>query len=218
MGQVAQLRKLKFRSHVGSLKRSVMREVVKMVLRGNLFVSVFHCCHNKLLLTQWLKKQTCITLQLYRLTSRRPHQTKNQGVQLLSVSSSLLAFSSFYRPTSFDSWPLFLHLFFLILWRHPWHMEVPGPGIESELQLQPTPHLQQHQILNPPCHSGNSPLPPSLKSETAGHVPPTLHHSDLLFCLYSTFKDLWLNWVHPHNPGHFPHVNLNHICRVPLAM
>ena len=23
------------------------------------------------------------------------------------------------------------------LWPHPWHMEVPGPGIESKPQLQP---------------------------------------------------------------------------------
>ena len=28
-----------------------------------------------------------------------------------------------------------------------WHMEVPGPGIDSEAQLQPVPQLQQHQIL-----------------------------------------------------------------------
>ena len=27
-------------------------------------------------------------------------------------------------------------------------MEVPGPGIESELQMQPTPQLWQRQILN----------------------------------------------------------------------
>ena len=26
--------------------------------------------------------------------------------------------------------------------------EIPGPGIESKPQLQPTPQLQQHQILN----------------------------------------------------------------------
>ena len=31
----------------------------------------------------------------------------------------------------------------------PWHMGVPGPGIESELELQPAPQLQQHWILNP---------------------------------------------------------------------
>ena len=35
-------------------------------------------------------------------------------------------------------------------------MEVSRPGIESELLLQPTPQLQQSQILNPLYHSENS--------------------------------------------------------------
>ena len=63
---------------------------------------------------------------------------------------------------------------------HPWHMEVPGPGTESQPQLEPMPRLQQHlilkatalspgsnsglfgnqrhgrQILNPLSHSNNS--------------------------------------------------------------
>ena len=71
-----------------------------------------------------------------------------------------------------------LLLFFL--WLHTWHVEVPRPGIEFELQLQPVLHLWQHQILwptalgwgfnprlhndqscwiwilNPLCHSWNS--------------------------------------------------------------
>ena len=34
---------------------------------------------------------------------------------------------------------------------HLWHIEVPGPGIESEPQLQPKPQLQQCWILNPLC-------------------------------------------------------------------
>ena len=32
---------------------------------------------------------------------------------------------------------------------HPRHIEVPGPGIKSELHLQPMPQLGQHWILNP---------------------------------------------------------------------
>ena len=40
--------------------------------------------------------------------------------------------------------------FFLFLWSHPKHMEVPRPGIESELQLRP------HLLLNPVCHGRNS--------------------------------------------------------------
>ena len=33
-------------------------------------------------------------------------------------------------------------IFFFLFWLHPWHMEVPGPGIKSEPQRQPTPQLQ----------------------------------------------------------------------------
>ena len=32
-------------------------------------------------------------------------------------------------------------IYVFILKPHPWHMEVPGPGIESEPQLQPTLQL-----------------------------------------------------------------------------
>ena len=35
------------------------------------------------------------------------------------------------------------------------HMKVPGPGIESEPQLQPVPQLRQHWILNPLCWAGD---------------------------------------------------------------
>ena len=34
-----------------------------------------------------------------------------------------------------------------LFWLHPWHMEVPGPRIKSELQLRPT--LWQPWICNP---------------------------------------------------------------------
>ena len=39
--------------------------------------------------------------------------------------------------------------FFLSFLPHPWHMEVPGPGIESEPYLWPISQLQQCQILKP---------------------------------------------------------------------
>ena len=40
--------------------------------------------------------------------------------------------------------------FFFFFWPHPRHVEVPGPGIEPALQLQPVPQLQgQHWILVP---------------------------------------------------------------------
>ena len=40
-------------------------------------------------------------------------------------------------------------IFFFLFWPHWQHMEVPGPGIESEPQLQPAPQLQQCQVPNP---------------------------------------------------------------------
>ena len=38
-------------------------------------------------------------------------------------------------------------LTFSCFWLHPRHLEVPGPGIESEPRLQPTLQLRQGQIL-----------------------------------------------------------------------
>lgn len=35
---------------------------------------------------------------------------------------------------------------FVCVWPHPWHIEVPVPGTESELQLQSTSHPQQSWI------------------------------------------------------------------------
>ena len=43
-----------------------------------------------------------------------------------------------------------MQFFFFSFQPHPWHMEVPGPGIE------PAPSQRQYQILNPLCHSRNS--------------------------------------------------------------
>ena len=49
---------------------------------------------------------------------------------------------------------------FLIFWLYLWHIDVPGPGIESETQLQPMPQLQQHQILLTHCAvPGIKPMP-----------------------------------------------------------
>lgn len=44
---------------------------------------------------------------------------------------------------------LHLSLFIYFFWLHPWHSEVPGPGTESELQLQPMPQLQPCEIASP---------------------------------------------------------------------
>ena len=47
-------------------------------------------------------------------------------------------------------------LYELFFWWHLQHIEVPGPGIKSEWQVQPVSQLQQWWILNPPCRGGNS--------------------------------------------------------------
>ena len=61
--------------------------------------------------------------------------------------------------------PILLYVCLFVLWTHLWHMEVPGLGVESELQLAAYTtasamwdlsricdlylSLWQHQILNP---------------------------------------------------------------------
>ena len=42
---------------------------------------------------------------------------------------------------------------------HPWHVEIPGPGLESELQVWTTPLLWEHQILNSLCWAGDKSAP-----------------------------------------------------------
>ena len=46
-----------------------------------------------------------------------------------------------------------LCLFVFLLRLHAWHIKVPTSGTEFKPQLQPTPQLQQHQILNAPCQA-----------------------------------------------------------------
>ena len=54
-------------------------------------------------------------------------------------------------------------------------MEVPGPGMESELELPPVPQLQQHGILNPLCRArGNQ---TSTSTETSWLINSLCHHS-----------------------------------------
>ena len=79
---------------------------------------------------------------------------------------------SFIEPLAYNiDWKLFLwanqfedffsvFCFVLLLlgggvWLHSWHMEVPGPGIKSKLQLQCTPQPQQCWILNPLRQAGD---------------------------------------------------------------
>ena len=47
------------------------------------------------------------------------------------------------------------HILIYLLWLYLRHLEFPGPGIESEPQLQAMPQLWQCQILNPLCWAGD---------------------------------------------------------------
>lgn len=47
----------------------------------------------------------------------------------------------------------FFFTFFFLFQSPPWHKEVSRLGIESKPELQPTPQLQEHQILNPLCRA-----------------------------------------------------------------
>ena len=52
---------------------------------------------------------------------------------------------------------LFLSVAVWCFWSHLQHMEIPGPGIKSELQLRLMPQLLRlYQVLNPLHHSSNS--------------------------------------------------------------
>ena len=54
-------------------------------------------------------------------------------------------FSDTFLSSSIDFFLNFLCFFVFFLWLHCGrHMEVPGPGLESELQLGPMPQPWQH--------------------------------------------------------------------------
>ena len=94
-----------------------------------------------------------------------------------------LKFSGFpYNIASF-SFSLFL------LWPHLQHMEAPGPGVETKLEVRPTPQLQQHWILNPLCWAGDQ----SRDSTETIWIINTLHHcgnSPILLLIKISFCSL----------------------------
>ena len=49
-----------------------------------------------------------------------------------------------YQTLSYKRTELFKNFSKKFLWPHPWHMEVAGPGIESELQLPAMPDPLTH--------------------------------------------------------------------------
>ena len=60
----------------------------------------------------------------------------------------------------------------------PWQREVPEPGIELELELGPTPRLQQRWILNPLCRAGER---TGAFIETRQILNPLLHSRNALY-------------------------------------
>ena len=63
-----------------------------------------------------------------------------------------------------------------VSWLHSWHMEVPGQGTESELQLRPTPQLRQWWILEPTVPGWGSNPHLCSDSRCCSQVLNPLHH------------------------------------------
>ena len=81
-----------------------------------------------------------------------------------------------HRNYSFCKWAAcfthYIDFSFSFLQPHPRHMEVPSPGMESKLELQPTPQLQQQRILNPLCWARDQ---TSAATETSKIINPLCH-------------------------------------------
>ena len=71
-------------------------------------------------------------------------------------------------------------------WLHPWHMKVSGPGIKSEPQLWPKPHLWQHPILNP-LHQAEDQTP-ATSEKTLDSYPTTVQQKLLSQLLREDIK------------------------------
>lgn len=98
-----------------------------------------------------------------------PHPSSSQGLLSLllfllkqvggasslkgGAKSGLLLFTP--HPIARSSL-VFVFVFLFLFWLHLQHIEVPKPGTESELQLQPISQLWQCWIPNLLHHSGNS--------------------------------------------------------------
>ena len=63
-----------------------------------------------------------------------------------SFSLFFLSFFLSLSPSFLPSFLLLPFLPFFILWLHLWHMEVPGLGVELQLQQRPIPQSQQDRI------------------------------------------------------------------------
>ena len=83
----------------------------------------------------------------------KPHYSSDPSCYVTTQIVNLLC----HKKTAF-LWNLFVHLFVCFYYlAAPWHMEFPGPGIRSELQLP-------HWILNPLCQAGDWTCVPELQT------------------------------------------------------
>ena len=93
------------------------------------------------------------------LTPQKPANTTYQGLSC-----------SVFFPKPF---------FFFLFQPHPQHMEFPGLGIESKVEVWLTPHLQQCWILNPLCQAGDR---TSASTKTSQIINPLSQQQELLSC------------------------------------
>ena len=103
-----------------------------------------------------------------------------------SSSPCVFIWSSLYVYVC-PNFPFFFFLFQL----HPWHVEVPGPGIKSELQLQPMPQLQQCWICNP-LHQTRDGTHTTTEKTTTGHYPLCHSGNSQLFPFYQDTSHIGL--------------------------
>lgn len=68
------------------------------------------------------------------------------------------------------------------------HVDIPDPGVESTLQVQPAPQLWQQRILNPLCWPGVEPA-----SQCAGDTPIPWCHSGSSSNPFTSTENKWLD-------------------------
>ena len=95
----------------------------------SLLLHLWHSLHfeNSISFQRWLPMDNEVSwIFSWEMTLQRWHLLLNSIKSVQSESTD---------------WVLFF------LWPHLWHMEIPRPGVKSELQLSPYASAKQHQIL-----------------------------------------------------------------------
>ena len=102
------------------------------------------------------KKRTSYSaVRVWRCTCWMPMTFENgtvlqnvlSGKRSISLLANMLT-TSRICPIALEMWLVGLRIWMFNLFNLQ-HIEVPGPGTESEPQLRPTPQVQQHWISNP---------------------------------------------------------------------